>query len=218
MTSDNDRAIFEKVEKTIQKLVASSSNEEAKQTYADWQSYDEDLDAYGYVAPKIAADLLCQMLSDTNACLYDAGCGSGKVGTQLAAAGYRNLTGADLSESMLQRAQLTGAYQELKIADFSEPLTEPDNHYDGLISVGVWNNSLGEFLTTEMLRIIKPEAPVVFSVRPQFMPALETQLKELESQQAISSVTMERSDYITGQKSEAFYIALRKNQKKLDVT
>lgn len=213
MTTDNNKETFDKVEKIIQGLVASNSNDEAKKAYAEWQSYDEDLDAYGYVAPRISVDKLRHMLPDTNASIYDAGCGSGKVGNLLAAAGYQQLTGSDLSESMLQRAQLTGAYQALKIADFSKPLEEPDNHYDGLICVGVWNDGFGETLTAEMLRITKPQASIVLSVRPQFMPSLEPQLQQLQSQQVIASVKMERSDYITGQKSEAFYVAIEKSKK-----
>ena len=211
MTTDNNKETFDRVEKTIQGLVASNSNEKARKAYAEWQSYDEDLDAYGYVAPQISVDQFCRMLADTNASIYDAGCGSGKVGKLLAAAGYRQLTGTDLSESMLQRAQLTGAYQALKIADFSKPLDEPDHHYDGLICVGVWNDGFGEILTAEMLRITKPQASIVLSVRPQFMPSLEPQLQQLQSQQVIASVKMERADYITGQKSEAFYVAIKKS-------
>lgn len=209
MTTNTDNGTFNKVEETIQRLVASKSNEESKEVYADWQSYDEDLDAYGYVAPKIAVELLCRMLPDKNATVYDAGCGSGKVGALLATAGYRHLTGADLSESMLRRAQITRAYEELKVADFSKPLAEPDDHYNGLISAGVWNDGFGEILTAEMLRITKPQGCIVFSVRPQFMPSLEPQLQQLQRQQLIASVTMERSDYITGQKSDAFYISVK---------
>lgn len=210
MASDGQGKIFDKVEKTIQNLVASNSNEEAEQVYADWQSYDEDLDAYGYVAPKIAVALFTRMLGDSSATIYDAGCGSGKVGVLLAAGGYRQITGADLSESMLQRAEQTGAYQQLKTADFSTTLEEADNHFDGLISVGVWNDGFGEKLTQEMIRIIQPGGSIVFSVRPQFMDTLEPLLQALESQQVITSVTRERADYITGQGSDAYYIGFFK--------
>ena len=213
MTNDRQEKVFSRVEKTIQHLVASNSNEEAKQTYAEWQSYDEDLDAYGYVAPQIAVALFSRMQCNTNAAIYDAGCGSGKVGSLLAAAGYQQLTGADLSESMLQRAAKGGAYQQLKIADFSMPLDEPDNHFDGLISVGVWNDGFGEKLTSEMIRITKPGAAIVFSVRPQFMDALEPLLQAFESQRLIKTVTRERADYITGQGSKAHYVGFYKSNK-----
>ncbi len=210
MVNDEQDRIFERVEKTIQRLVASNSNEEAKQVYADWQSYDEDLDAYGYVGPQNAVAILTRMLGNTDAAIYDAGCGSGRVGSLLAAAGYQNLTGADLSESMLQRAEQTGAYQQLKTADFSTHIDEPDNRFDGLISVGVWNSGFGEILTQEMIRVTRSGGSIVFSVRPQFMETLEPLLQELEAKRIINSVTRERADYITGQGSEAFYISFFK--------
>lgn len=210
MTDDHMQETFKRVEQTIQQLVASKSNEEAKQTYAEWQTYDDDLDAYGYVAPQIATELLTSMIAATSAPIYDAGCGSGKVGKLLAAAGYNQLTGADLSESMLQRARKTGVYRELKIADFSTALAEQDEHYEGLISVGVWNDGFGENLTREMLRITKPGAAIVFSVRPQFVNKLQPILNELEAQKKIASLTQQRGDYITGQGSEAEYIGFHK--------
>ena len=72
-----------KLEQTIQRLVASKSDEEAKQVYAEWQSYDSDLDAYGYIAPQLMANKLIAEVDEPDALIYDAGCGTGKVGAAL---------------------------------------------------------------------------------------------------------------------------------------
>ena len=103
------------LEKNIQQLVNSRDKEETKEIYAEWQSYDSDLDAYGYVAPDTAAALLMDQLPDKNARILDAGCGTGKVGTVLHAAGFQQLEGADFSESMLDRAKALGIYNNLSI-------------------------------------------------------------------------------------------------------
>lgn len=214
MKNDESEETAAKVEKTIQRLVASKSNTESKEVYAAWQSYDEDLDDYGYVAPKTAVDLLVKLLKNTdtktNAHIYDAGCGSGKVGAYLTELGYQHLSGGDLSESMLERAAARNVYTKLSTANFSESIDEPDNYFDAAISVGVWNDAFGENLTSEMLRIVKQNGTVLFTVRPQFMDAAETQLELLLIDGAITNLQKQIGDYITGQNSEAYFISFQR--------
>jgi len=198
------------LEKNIQQLVNSRDKEETKEIYAEWQSYDSDLDGYGYVAPDTAAALLMDQLPDKNARILDAGCGTGKVGTVLHAAGFQQLEGADFSESMLDRAKALGIYNNLSIADFSKSLDQQDASFDAIIAVGVWKDGFGDKFTREMVRLTKKDGAIVFTVRPQFMFAMETILESLTDSGLIRVVSNQEKDYIKGQDSTAHYILLQK--------
>ena len=198
------------LEKNIQQLVNSRDKEETKEIYAEWQSYDSDLDAYGYVAPDTAAALLMDQLPDKNARILDAGCGTGKVGTVLHAAGFQQLEGADFSESMLDRAKALGIYNNLSIADFSTSLDQQDASFDAIIAVGVWKDGFGEKFTQEMVRLTKKDGAIVFTVRPQFMFAAEPIVESLTTSGLIQVVSNQEKDYIKGQDSTAHYIVLQK--------
>lgn len=210
MPSNNNENTSDRVEKTIQRLVASKSNDEAKQVYAEWQSYDEDLSKYGYVAPDIAVAKLSSRVKAETGPIYDAGCGSGKVGALLRERGFTEVHGSDLSESMLERAAALKVYASLKTADFTKALPEPDNQFKAVVSVGVWNDALANPLTAELLRITSPGGAVVFTVRPQFIDALEPIVAKFLKDGKIEDYDRSRDDYITGQKSEALYVSFRK--------
>lgn len=200
-----------KLETTIQRLVGSKSDEEAKKVYAEWQSYDTDLDEYGYVAPQLAAEKLINAVNNTNAHIYDAGCGTGKVGAVLHSVGYKHLQGGDFSESMLQRAQSLNIYEKLSTADFTQPLDYVDNYFDAAISVGVWKDHFGPVFTEELVRIVKTGGFIALTVRPQFMPAFNPIAETLESSGTAQIVCNETGDYIKGQQSTAHYIVIQKN-------
>jgi len=197
-----------RIDKTISRLVASRSNNEAKEIYHQWQSYDSDLDQHGYVAPQIAVDKLVKILDDKNALIHDAGCGTGKVGVLLNQAGFTRIEGSDLSESMLQRAENHTIYNKLSVADFSTSLDEADKKFDAAISVGVWKDSFGPSFTKELVRITKTGGIIIMTVRPQFFPALESVLQELQNERSIDVISNDIDDYMTGQQAKAHFIAL----------
>ena len=199
-----------KLEQTIQRLVASKSDEEAKQVYAEWQSYDSDLDAYGYIAPQLMANKLIAEVDEPDALIYDAGCGTGKVGAALHTAGYQRLEGSDLSESMLERAEALGIYQRLSVADFAQPLAHKNSYFDAAISVGVWKDHFGPNLTNELLRIVKPGGHVALSIRPQFMPAFDAIADILTKDETVRICCNDLDDYIKGQQSTAHYVVMQK--------
>ena len=199
-----------RIDKTIRRLVASRSNSEAKEIYHQWQTYDSDLDQHGYVAPRIAVDKLVKNLADKSSLIHDAGCGTGKVGVLLNQAGFTRIEGSDLSESMLERAENHGIYEKLSVADFSAKLDEPSEHFDAAISVGVWKDSFGPSFTKELVRITKKGGMIVVTVRPQFFPALENVLDELQTNGSIEIVCNDLDDYMTGQQAKAHFVVLRR--------
>ena len=90
----------------INRLVASTDSEETKMLYAEWaDSYDGDLDGFGYVAPQLGTAMFAELLPQKDALIYDAGCGTGLVGHHLAQLGYSRIDGADFSPDMLAKAK-----------------------------------------------------------------------------------------------------------------
>ena len=130
---------------------ANPSTDRLMNLYADWaESYDSDLiDAYGYMAPADAVAAFTALGLAKDACILDAGCGTGQAGALLAAAGYTSVDGADLSPEMRDVAARLGVYRNLyrldMTADYAPQIgaaigTElaPAPPYDAVICVGVF--------------------------------------------------------------------------------
>jgi predicted TPR repeat methyltransferase len=134
--------------------------------FDDWAStYDRDLvDDLGYVADAEACRHFISLVTDRQARILDAGCGTGLVGRRLKQAGYNNVHGNDYSEKMLDEARATGAYQSLEQHDLTLPV-ETDQPYDAAISVGVFAFSVpsAEHLVN-ITRSLKPDGIAVVTV------------------------------------------------------
>lgn len=109
--------------------------------YEEWaQNYNLDTTSSDYTGPSIAAQLLKPHLPDKDSLILDAGCGTGLVGIELRALGYRRIDGFDLSESMTEQAADTGAYRDLLGGIDMMRATESyaAETYDAILSVGVF--------------------------------------------------------------------------------
>ena len=198
----------------INRLIASTDSEETKMLYAEWaDSYNGDLDGFGYVAPKLGTSMFAELLPRKDALIYDAGCGTGLVGYHLAQLGYSHINGADFSPDMLAKAKQLTVYKELMTADFCAPISAATNSYDGLISIGVYSSRFSEYFLPEMIRILKPNAPMVFSCRPHyFEDDVKIQLDKMEADQTITDLTIVEKPYMQAQSANAHYISFRKAQ------
>jgi predicted TPR repeat methyltransferase len=112
--------------------------------YDEWAAdYDEDVASHGYGLPEMMVTVVrdataaIPMPSPSETRVLDAGCGTGLVGLALQAAGYTEIHGVDLSASMAQRAEATGAYRSI-VGEFDLTLPPPDNMLDAfdLVTVG----------------------------------------------------------------------------------
>lgn len=140
--------------------------------YDDWaQNYNLDISDAGYSGPAISARLLQQNLADTAARLLDAGCGTGLVGVELHALGYRTIDGFDLSDSMAEQARVSGVYRQLAggIDIMRATQTYAPGGYDAVLSVGVF--TLGHVppeALTVLLRLLRPGGLLVMSTRTHY--------------------------------------------------
>lgn len=198
-------------EEIVSRLVSSTDPVERQTLYQQWaETYDSDLAEYGYVAPVLSVTQFCKALTDKNAFIYDAGCGTGLVGKLLNERGYKTLTGADISPDMLAVAEKTDCYTSLGIADYTQQLPIESDTYDAIISVGVYTARFENIFIPEMLRILKPEGVLLFTCRPQyFESSVQPEVQKLLTTQVVQSVSIERKPYMLQQGAEAFYVMIQ---------
>ena len=151
----------------VQWVYSSRNNSELTKRYDEWsKDYDKDLtEDFGWTAPKTAADFLAKHIRPDSLVL-DAGAGTGLVGVALAAQGFQNLTGMDMSKGMLEQADQKGVYSRLDQMTLGEPLEYDSSVFDAVISVGVM--TLGHATPAsfdELVRITKPNGYIVFTIR-----------------------------------------------------
>jgi len=106
--------------------------------YADWAtSYDADVTEAGYVTPARVARALAAHLPDRGTQVLDYGCGTGLSGAALAAEGFAQIDGTDISTEMLGVAGTKGIYTTLwQSAPGEAPGTYPAIVATGVVSLG----------------------------------------------------------------------------------
>ena len=127
----------DKIDPRLRKVYDHDGNKQ--ELFDNWAStYDHDLvDELGYVADFEACRAFVSLVTDRQARILDAGCGTGLVGCRLHPLGYTNIHGNDYSKKMLDKARATGAYRSLKQHDLTLPV-EDNPPYDAAVSVGVF--------------------------------------------------------------------------------
>jgi len=194
----------------IEKLVNASSREEKLEAYKAWATrYDKDLDSKGYIAPELSISCLLPHVPDKHSLIYDAGCGTGRVGVLLSKEGYSNLIGADFSAEMLEVAEAANCYRELQSADYTQAIELDDNSVDAAISVGVYSQEFKELFIKELTRIVKPRGVIVLSCRPvHFAGFAENDIQALIASESVRMISSKLDKYMIRDNSEAYYIAL----------
>lgn len=167
----NERTKKDAIRKEIHERVLNAADkEELASAYAEWADhYDQDLlGELGYVAPALACERLLNYLTDPQARILDAGCGTGIVGKLLHQEGYLNLEGLDYSVHMLAKAREKGLYRKLYQADLTAPLDLADDDYDAIVSVGTFTcGHVGPGALEELIRVTRPGGVLCFTVRDQ---------------------------------------------------
>ncbi|MBO6754772.1 MAG: class I SAM-dependent methyltransferase [Roseibium sp.] len=170
--------------------------------YNDWADrYDTDmLQTIGYVAPSLTAEALAARVAP-DAYVLDAGCGTGLVGLELSNRSKAlRIDGLDLTMGMLEEARKTHIYNELVEGDLTAVLPIPDNTYDGIVSAGVFTNGhVGPQGLDELVRIAKPKAPIVLTVRDSAWEAdgFKDYIADLDAKGAVKTIEIVHSPYHT---------------------
>jgi len=147
--------------------IASTDPVEVRALYDAWADrYDGDLDAWDYRTPADVAELLRNAEPDV-ARVLDVGCGTGRSGRALRAAGFTSIVGCDLSPNALTRAEATGAYERVVEVDLQQlPTPFADDAFDALNCVGVLTYLPDtEATLREFFRLVRPGGTIAFSQR-----------------------------------------------------
>ncbi|MEM8862063.1 MAG: class I SAM-dependent methyltransferase, partial [Chloroflexota bacterium] len=130
---------------------------------------------------------------------------------KLAGAGYTNIDGGDFSADMLEKASALNVYSQLHTIDLMTAIPLEDSAYDAAICIGVYSSRFKENFFHEIVRILKPNAPFVVSIRPHYFEGdVKPQLDTMVGNQVITDLTISNQPYMNGQAASAFYITFRK--------
>ena len=150
----------------LRKVYEAQNERELAEGYDAWAiDYEDDVSSFGFKIPAVVAGLAGHYLA-RDARVLDAGAGTGIMGGILALIGYRDLTGIDLSEGMLDKAREKGAYRSLRQMTLGQRLDFSDGTFDAVISSGVFTTGHAppESLQ-EISRVTGSGGYVIFSVR-----------------------------------------------------
>ena len=154
-------------------IFASSDNQQLADRYDRWATqYDADHDGWKWIGPAKAVEQLRDLGAIST--VLDAGCGTGRVGVELAATGWDGtLVGIDLSAGMLAVAAETARYERLVQASLTE-LPLEDGSVDAVIATGVFTHGhVGPEAFPEVLRVVRPGGWVVITCRSEVWAELE---------------------------------------------
>ena len=179
--------------------------------YDAWSaSYDRDIREWGYEAPERATQVLAQLVPEGRGRVLDAGCGSGLQARSLADAGFGPLEGCDVSRELLKRAEATGLYESLRVADLNVRLPYDDNAFDAVVCVGTLTyidpqcNVLREFA-----RIVVSGGVVLVTSRTDLKDAWEDEARAMASEGVWREVARQGpTPYLPGHPDYAGELAL----------
>lgn len=169
--------------------------------YEDWApTYEDNLQRdYGYIAPRIAADALAAHCGDRDGRILDLGCGTGLVGQELNARGFRHIDGLDISPAMLEQARRKGIYGELLQRDMTAAIDLGGRRYDAAIGVGCFGGGhLGPQHLAGIIGCVQPGGLLIFYINaiPYDEDDYPAQFRALEEDGTWRLASTEKSNYM----------------------
>lgn len=135
--------------------------DESLSLYHRWaDQYETDMtEGLGYCYPKKVAACYVEMAEQDDGPVVDIGCGTGLVGEALRDHGNWLIDGLDISEAMLAMAARKQCYRHLYAVDLTEPLSNSEAPWGGLISAGTYTHGhLGPQTIPPLLEHLRADA------------------------------------------------------------
>ena len=134
--------------------------------YDEWaRDYDQQLWASGNPYTAILLGFAGRFLSDFDAEILDAGCGTGNMGLLLHQMGYARIDGLDPAPGMLELARHKGVYRELFPLHLDAKIDLPDASYDAVIAAGVLTHGHAPPQSLDgILGLTRPGGVILFSL------------------------------------------------------
>lgn len=151
---------------------AVKSPDDNRELYATWAAtYEDFLDTNRYIYARQVAEVFAERSPDHPGAVLDAGCGTGRIGLELARLGISPIDGIDISPEMMAKARENlgpdgaPAYRRLIEADLTGPIDLASDSYSGVVSSGAFTHGhLGPDALSELLRVARPGSVCVISV------------------------------------------------------
>lgn len=163
--------------------ICSSQNfSELTENYDRWaDTYETDIGGVWEPVPIAAAIMLAEYMDDKKGTILDVGAGTGLVGVALAALGFEQIIGIDLSPAMLTQAAAKGVYSSLVCCLIDDERFRNLGRASGIIATGVFAEShAGPAELSILQESIESEGVLVFTARQSFLPKLQEVLEQPE--------------------------------------
>jgi predicted TPR repeat methyltransferase len=200
----------------LQRAFDIKDQTECKEVYKDWaKTYDATMvGELHYSAPKSIAKAMDKCLNSKKSLILDLGCGTGLVGEALSELDYHLVDGVDFSEEMLEIAKKRGVYQNLRLADLTQPTSIPSAHYEGAICAGLFTHGhLGAGCIDEIFRTIKAGGVFAAAIREQVWNEMGfcSKFTQMEKNQEIAILSKENMDnYDNTGANDGIYLIVQK--------
>ena len=143
------------------------TTDEVMKYYDEWgikNKYDQDMVDWKYSGPKETVEVFKKYAKNKDIKIYDAGCGTGLVGSELKKFGFNYCDGADLSQKLLDLVP-KNLYQKLSRVDLNKDIKIQDNTYDAIMCVGTFTfGHVKPKALNEFVRITKDKGLICFTI------------------------------------------------------
>ena len=183
------------------------TTEDIMKHYDKWaDKYDKDMVEWNYTGPQETVDIFKKYTSSKVIKIFDAGCGTGRVGIELKKFGYTNIDGADLSKKLLNLIP-KGFYNKLEQIDLNKALNKKSNIYDAVLCVGTFTfGHVKPPALDELIRIIKNNGLICFTINEGIYEkyGFDKKIKELSEKKAWNIKEFFKSNYIASKDVNAW--------------
>ena len=183
------------------------TTEDIMKHYDKWgDKYDKDMVEWNYTGPQETVNIFKKHTLSKDIKIFDAGCGTGRVGIELKKFGYTNIDGADLSKKLLDLVP-KGFYNKLEQIDLNKPLNKKSNIYDAVLCVGTFTfGHVKPPALDELIKIIKNKGLICFTVNEGIYEeyGFDKKIKELSDKKTWNIKEFFKSDYIASKDVNAW--------------
>ena len=155
------------LETWLERVYQAGGDHQALETaYDEWASgYDQQIWASGNPYISVAAGFAGRLITNFNARILDAGCGTGNMAQILRYMGYTRIDGLDPSAGMLRIAEKKQLYENLHQLYLGSIVDLPEASYDAVVAAGVLTHGHAPPESLDgILKLVRDDGVILFSL------------------------------------------------------